>query len=131
MGTCTDGRCEHSFRDSDCERGCDDNTGVCAGDPCAGVACNTPPNGCYIAQGACESGVCNYVVNPNGSCTDENPCTTGDHCEQSSCCGEPRVCDSPPEPVCLDADTRQYSNPQGVCNPVNGGCEYVTQTQMC
>src|SRR5262245_38635930 len=40
VGSCVDGRCAYGFRDQACT-----NCPNC--DPCAGVTCATPPNGCF------------------------------------------------------------------------------------
>lgn len=131
LGVCTDGRCEHEYVDEQCDRGCDDATGVCRGDPCAGVACNTPPSSCFFAAGMCNQGACEYMVNNNGTCDDEKPCTTGDRCEEGACVGDQKPCDTPPEALCLDATTRRFWNAQGTCNQMSGACEYMQQDQQC
>jgi len=131
LGVCVDGRCEHNFRDEDCDRGCDDETGACRGDPCAGVACNTPPSGCFFAAGTCNGGACEYMPNNEGTCDDNKPCTVSDRCEEGTCVGDQTVCETAPDPICLDAMTRQFWNPQGVCDPTTGACDYVSQQQTC
>lgn len=131
LGQCVEGRCEHTFVDEECSRGCDDATGVCRGDPCAGVACNTPPSGCFFAAGMCDEGACEYMVNNAGICDDNKPCTTGDRCEEGVCVGDQTVCDAPPEALCLDEDTRRFYNPMGVCNQATGACDYMQQDQEC
>lgn len=131
LGTCVEGRCEHAYQDDECEFGCDDTTGACRGDPCIGMACTTPPNNCYFANGTCERGACRFEVNNAGVCDDGQACTTQDHCTEGTCVGVPTVCDAPPAPTCVDATHRRVWNPQGVCNTANGGCEYTSQDQFC
>lgn len=131
LGICMNGLCEHNFVDEPCDRGCDDATGVCRGDPCAGVACNTPPSGCFFAAGMCDGGACEYMVNNAGVCDDNKACTTGDRCEEGTCVGDQRVCETPPEALCIDAMTRRFWNPQGTCNQTSGACEYMQQDQQC
>ncbi len=131
LGICVDGRCEHNSRDEECDRGCDDTTGACRGDPCAGVACNTPPSGCFFAAGMCNGGACEYTVNNEGTCDDNKACTTGDRCDEGTCVGDQKVCDSAPVAICSDPTTRQFWNPQGACNTASGVCEYMPQQQIC
>lgn len=131
LGVCVDGRCDHTFVDEECNRGCDDTTGTCRGDPCAGVACNTPPSTCFFAAGTCREGACEYMVNNAATCDDNKPCTTGDRCEEGACVGDQKPCDTPPEALCTDAMTRRFWNPQGTCNQATGACEYVQQDQQC
>ncbi|MBI3179268.1 MAG: hypothetical protein HYZ27_06375 [Deltaproteobacteria bacterium] len=131
LGVCNAGRCEHQYQDDVCDRGCDDTSGVCRRDPCEGMACNTPPSPCYYAQGVCRDGACQYLANNAGVCSDSNPCTQADHCVEGNCVGDPIVCSTPPDPLCVDSTTREVANPQGLCNPATGGCEYGLQRQFC
>lgn len=131
LGVCEEGRCVHNYNDNECEFGCDDRTGACRMDPCIGMACNTPPNNCYFANGTCEEGACRFPVNNAGVCDDMQPCTTADHCSEGTCVGTPTTCDAPPAPICVDATTRRLWNPQGACNPGTGGCEYTSNDQHC
>ncbi|MEQ9501686.1 MAG: hypothetical protein RIT81_32745 [Deltaproteobacteria bacterium] len=131
LGVCADGRCEHNYVDEECDRGCNDDTGTCRGDPCAGVACNTPPSACFFASGMCREGACEYVVNNEGTCDDEKPCTLNDRCAEGACVGDQIVCDTPPEALCVDATTRRFWSAQGVCNQGSGACEYMQQEQQC
>lgn len=131
LGTCEEGRCVHEFRDEECMFGCDDTTGACRGDPCVGMACNTPPNSCYLANGECRAGACHFEVNNAGQCDDGQACTLGDHCSEGTCLGTTRTCTTPPSALCLDASTRRVFNPQGACNAANGACDYGSQDQHC
>lgn len=131
LGQCLEGRCEHEYLDEACDRGCDDATGTCRGDPCAGVVCNTPPSGCFFAAGTCLEGACEYEVNNAGSCDDTRACTTGDRCQEGMCVGDPILCETPPAAFCVDSTLRRFWNPQGVCNTGTGACDYVQQEQQC
>lgn len=131
LGQCVEGRCQHEYLDESCDRGCDDATGTCRGDPCAGVACNTPPSACFFAVGTCRDGACDYEVNNAGVCDDNRACTTGDRCQEGACVADPIPCDTPPDAICVNADLRRFWNAQGVCNAATGACDYVQQEQQC
>jgi MYXO-CTERM domain-containing protein len=90
-GVCTKGTCDYEPRDELCANGCDDATGLCKGDSCAGVVCNTPPSACHLSQGSCNAGTCGYELKRAGSpCDDGDACTTDDVCNgQGSCDGAP------------------------------------------
>ncbi|HIA02344.1 MAG TPA: hypothetical protein EYN66_10605 [Myxococcales bacterium] len=45
--------------------------------------------------------------------------------------GTPIVCDSPPSPICINANTARSWNPQGACVPENGSCNYPQNDQYC
>jgi hypothetical protein len=132
-GVCdeSNGECVHQYNDEDCMFGCDQTTGVCRGDPCLGMSCSTPPNNCYFANGTCENGACRFEVNNNGQCDDNSACTTADHCSEGTCVGTATQCVTPPEAICVDSSTRRVWQPQGACNPTNGGCEYTSSDQHC
>ncbi len=111
------GACAFTYQDQTCQFGCDEETGLCANDPCAGVVCNTPPNAqCYEASGTCVAGECAYAPLDEGTpCEDGNPCTVEDQCgADGECKGAAMVCDAPPNHQCYE--------PQGTC--VAGACEY-------
>ena len=82
---------------------CDAN-GNCVSGPQA--VCNTPPDSCHQAVGACDSAQgCVYQPRPVGSgCNDGNPCTVGETCNASLVCGNgvAVVCDTPPT-LCFQA----------------------------
>lgn len=99
-GTCKPetGECEYAFVDTECEAGCNPETGLCFGDLCAGILCYTPPTQCYLPEGKCVNGECQYELLAAGTpCDDEDPCTLEDVCDgEGLCAGSPLVCDSPP-----------------------------------
>ncbi len=117
-GSCVEGAgCAYAETDTTCPLGCNAATGVCTGDPCAGIVCNTPPNDqCYLPAGTCSAGVCGSPKVAAGTgCTDGSACTTGDVCAaDGSCAGTAMVCSTPPNTQCWKA--------AGTC--VAGTCSY-------
>jgi hypothetical protein len=82
--------------------GCDDlnvctRSDMCLSGVCTGTnpkPCNRPPDGCHVAEGACDSqtGKCAYPARPDGaSCDDGDPATDADRCEDGRCRGTPTV----------------------------------------
>lgn len=131
IGTCTNGDCHYQERDEDCEPpGCDFETGRCLPDPCTGVACLDPPNGCFKAVGTCVNGACQYITNDNIPCDDSDPCTDGDTCIEGSCRATPRVCNSPEPPYCVGSVTLRQYQPHGVCYS-SGLCQYNPTDVYC
>ena len=125
-GFCREGGCEYNFQDSNCAHGC--TNGSCEGDPCAGVACDNPPNQCYLVPGTCTDGECSYAFNNNAACSDGDACTTGDTCQNGTCAGTALICDDPPPDECINADTRRtYS--AGSCD--QGSCVYPHFDVFC
>jgi outer membrane protein assembly factor BamB len=110
-GFCRDGACSYNFQDSNCAHGCEN--GRCMGDPCAGVACDNPPNQCYLVPGTCTDGVCNYSYANGSACSDGDACTVGDTCQNGTCSGTAVVCNNPPN---------QCYHAQGSCS--GGECSY-------
>ncbi len=99
---------------------------ACDGEVCVGALkdCSAESTSDGCALGVCEpiTGLCvaELVVAPgcqcflkaNGtSCDDENPCTTGDACQNNLCGGSPKDCSSSASACVL-----------GVCDPATGGC---------
>ena len=85
-GTCNNGACTYAHTDSSCTFGC--AAGACRPDPCAGMACATPPAPVCVsatnlrtsnASGQCTAGQCQYAtvdtVCPNGC--DNGACLAG------------------------------------------------------
>lgn len=126
-GSCADGACGYPTQDIICPEGCVNDT--CVGDPCAGVVCTTPPSPCFEPVGECRSGMCNYAIRDGASCDDHDACTTGDRCLHGVCLGVPRVCATPPDNTCLDADTMRSYSINGACR--DDGCEYHFQDVAC
>ena len=82
-GACDAGQCSYGTVDVACSFGCVD--GACAGDPCAGVVCNTPEaptcTGPKTLRAARPGGVC-----ANGTCVYETTLTTCLHgCAAGAC----------------------------------------------
>lgn len=142
-GTCVDGSCQFASADIVCDAGCivrDDSQGgeadpanesvaACAGDPCDGVTCDTPPSPCHAATGLCSGGVCSYPIAASTSCDDGDACTTVDTCDTNARCGgTPTVCQTPPPSTC-DGDALTVHSANGHCE--SGGCTYDTTTVPC
>jgi Cys-rich repeat protein len=103
-----------------------------AGDPCAGVVCNTPPpNACadpstltvYNATGTCDKGTCGYGSTPT-------PCPNG--CSAGKCNGDPCIgitCKTPPANYCADTTHLAVYDVPGTCS--GGNCSYATHSEYC
>jgi hypothetical protein len=103
-----------------CSRFCDKQGQICACPPKTTLACQGPTgqarciNICHDPTNECEQSACNpatggcVVQKQTGTpCTDSNPCTLGDTCQNGTCRPGPvRTCGQ-----CLR------------CNPANGTCE--------
>lgn len=86
----------------DCPSGYWCDTGACAACSCAGRECGD--DGCGVPCGACEDEnqcttdscvdfACVFEVDENAACDDEDPCTSGDTCNQEGVCtGQSYVC---------------------------------------
>jgi len=69
------------------------------------------------AGGGWRLGFSTYMVNPcppGMECNDKNPCTTGDACQNGSCAGTPKTCNTPPSSCYVAA---------GTCS--GGSCSYA------
>lgn len=121
-GTCDAGSCSYSFQDIACP-----NCPAC--DPCNGVTCNQPPNGCYAPTGACQNGACTYALANGNACNDGNACTANDSCGAGKCTGTPVVCQSPPALACLNATTLRSYASTGACQ--GGVCTYAPIDVAC
>lgn len=129
-GTCDAGQCVYSTVSETCGHGCDQVTGLCKGDPCASVICNSPPSACFNAIGQCIAGGCVYAPSNSAICNDNDPCSVQDACTEGSCRGTPKTCNQPPAAQCLDANTRRVWSSQGLCDGT-GACQYTSQDQTC
>ncbi|MEB2313577.1 MAG: hypothetical protein OZ928_17170 [Polyangiaceae bacterium] len=111
-GTCQDGNCGYDKHTAFCQYGC--ANGVCAGDPCAGVSCQSPQASFCVdanslrvfgAPGSCNQGVCTYPSNDeacahgcvSGVCRDcatSTDCDAGKRCDGGKCvaCDTPATC---------------------------------------
>ena len=130
QGRCAHGQCAYDPVDTGCTYGCDASANACAPDPCIGVTCTDPPNGCFFAQGKCDKGGCVYSVSDGVSCDDGDPCTDGDACRQGVCSGTPKTCAKPTMDACLDATTLVKYQAAGTCDPA-GVCEYPQSSVTC
>lgn len=55
------------------------NAGTCRG---VAFACNSPPGRCYLPNGTCVGGTCNYPPRGRGArCDDQDACTHSDTCD--------------------------------------------------
>ena len=130
VGTNKDGACSYDHWDVLCENGC--KNGACVGnDPCDGVMCTKPPvSACadastlmtYSSSGTCSKGQCSYT-GIHTAC--ESGCASG-ACTGDLCAGV--TCDSPPAPLCKDANTRR-SYAIGTCGA--GSCSYAPIDASC
>lgn len=121
-GQCSplDGLCGYVDSDTSCLHGCDAASGLCQGDPCAGVVCLTPPSACHKALGTCDLGVCAYDLNPGADCNDADACTTTDKCQaDGSCAGTAVACTTPLNSQCYE--------PTGACDA--GQCLYTAKLE--
>ncbi|HEY5928314.1 MAG TPA: hypothetical protein VIV11_41785 [Kofleriaceae bacterium] len=102
-GSCADGTCSYASHDEFCAFGC--VNGVCNGDPCIGVTCNTPPaphcsaantKRVYLSPGTCSGGTCSYTFTdqncPYGctggvclDCMTDGNCVSGKWCNGGTC----------------------------------------------
>jgi hypothetical protein len=86
---------------------------ICAGEA---LVCEEPESPCLRA--VCDPAVegCVLIPIPDDeapACDDEDPCTTGDHCEEGACLGEP---------VPLDCVDPQDACNEAQCDPATGQC---------
>lgn len=129
-GTCGGGTCAYASVDTTCQFGC--AAGVCANDPCAGVACTTPPAAtCVDANtrrsfsnaGTCAGGGCTYT-------SSDTTCTFG--CASGTCKADPCTgvsCTTPPAASCVDANTARHYGTAGTCG--GGTCTYAPVDTAC
>lgn len=125
-GKCTVGKCVYSDTTITCPFECRNN--ACF-DPCAGAACNAPPNACYRNAGRCVFGRCEYDFNDGARCDDADACTVSDSCFTGVCKGKPMECLTPPGPRCVDPDNSETFDPIGVCQA--GSCVYTRRSEAC
>lgn len=133
-GQCVEGKCEYVVFEETCDEwGCDEATGACAGDPCKGVSCVTPParycdgfvSRGFAPAGECVDGACQYAP-VQDDCPYGCVQATGE-CRPDPCAGV--VCQTPPDRICASVDTTRTFNPAGSCQ--NGECVYVPVDSAC
>jgi hypothetical protein len=130
VGTCSGGSCLYAPMDMTCAFGCE--SGACKNDPCAGVACNTPPaTSCldpttlrtFAAPGSCAGGACTYLPR-------DSTCPFG--CAGGACANDPCqgvTCNQPPAAACVAPNTLRSLSPSGMCN--GGACSYTPADTSC
>jgi MYXO-CTERM domain-containing protein len=132
-GTCSNATCSYTAKETNCPLGCDSASGLCVGDPCKNVTCDTPPDQCHQSTGTCGTdGKCTYAPKQAGSsCDDGKACTTNDKCDDSGNCAGETACNTPPAtscdtstPVSHGFDAAGTCDDQGACkyNQVDKGC---------
>ncbi|MCC6750261.1 MAG: hypothetical protein IT371_21530 [Deltaproteobacteria bacterium] len=119
-GFCSAGSCNYGKAEVGCPFGCDTVKGICKGDPCATVTCDSPPNkDCYSVPGICSGGKCTYLPRAGASCNDGNPCTKLDKCDgMGGCAGTSYSCS---DGLLCTSDT---------CDGL-GGCTFPLQAGSC
>lgn len=130
-GMCQAGGCVFEETDVNCTNGCDEASGLCAEDPCAGIDCSAPPGQCWVFAGTCTNQSCDFEPKPKyTSCDDKDPCTALDQCSGDGAChGVPVQCNQPPAPSCLDATTSRVYSAAGACK--EGACIYEHEDVPC
>jgi hypothetical protein len=121
-GVCSGGDCDYTHHDVFCP-----NCPSC--DACAGVTCETPPSVCFADVGTCSGGDCTYGYANGVSCNDSNACTVNDTCSTGVCSGTPKVCNTPPPPVCVNDDKLRTFSATGMCS--SGVCQYAHHDDRC
>lgn len=131
-GSCDGGTCSYGSHEEYCQFGCE--SGVCNGDECIGVTCNSPPASycsgpdeltVFDVPGTCSDGDCSY-----GSHTEY--CSFG--CEMGGCKGDPCAgvtCNTPDAPFCTDANTLRTFGASGSCSQQTGVCTYPAMDSTC
>ena len=131
--------------DTDClpDRECRDDVCLLVKNPeCHAHNDCTTPGSCQklaaTGTGTCTAGICRYsaVLDSDNEdtrrCNDQNPCTLNDMCQDGSCRGTPKVCDTPPGNICVENNSvyRNY-NPIGTCQAESGECQYAYDDDEC
>jgi len=130
QGVCRDGACEYPYDIQTCSYGCD--SGACQGNPCGAGSCDSPPADYCVdadharvhqAIGSCLLGNCDYQF------VDEycpHGCDLG-ACQPDPCGGV--VCETPPDPICVDTNRRLSYALYGSCDA--GQCRYLGGESNC
>ena len=112
--------CTHEFNDAPCnDHDICTTVDTCSQGVCVGDGALDCDDGNTCTDETCDPGKgCLYSDN-EGACSDENKCTTGDHCEEGSCVTTGLLeCDD--QNVCTNDN----------CDPLFG-CVYSSNTQPC
>jgi len=144
VGTCEGGVCQAKPKPNSC----DDGDPCTTGDSCGTGGCKGTPMNCTSLDGPCGKGVCKAgqcVTQPAGSggtCSDGNPCTVSDTCQNGVCAGVAKDCsyldDACGKGTC-SAGQCVKSGGSGVCTPGEsqsqkqpcGNCGTQSQTRLC
>ncbi|HVW24391.1 MAG TPA: lamin tail domain-containing protein [Polyangiaceae bacterium] len=132
-GTCSNGTCSYTSHDTNCPFGCDATSGLCVGDPCKNVTCDSPPDQCHQSTGTCGSdGKCTYALKTQGSpCDDGKTCTTNDTCDESGNCAGETACNTPPAATCDQSSPTSHGfDAAGACDDT-GACKYDAVDKSC
>lgn len=145
-GTCDGGTCTYPSHNEFCEFGCASSGSgpVCNGNPCAGIACATPPAAycpatntarVYEATGTCANGDCTYPSTDvactfgcvNGACRECNisqDCVAGEWCDGGQCkaCNTDDHCGA----TCSNCTTSSQ-----VCNAGSTACVQCVTDAHC
>ena len=131
-GTCSSGTCSYTLTDVACSFGCDSQGGLCNGDPCKTVTCDSPPDQCHQSLGTCSAGNCTYELKASGAtCDDADPCTTSDVCSDTGQCkGTTMTCNTPLAPKCDATNPVSHGyDAAGTCD--KGVCTYTAVDKTC
>ena len=102
---------------------CDVPSGACKHNPATVVSCPTVDdtacvkNRCNSKTGACAA----TVVNNNGVCSDDNPCTASDKCDGGLCKGGTNLCACKDDADCAKQDDGDLCNGTLYCEKTLGG----------
>jgi len=114
------------------------STLACVANQCKAIPIDKPKecppsdNPCLSNECEPSTGECVHLMVPDGRvCSDDDPCTINDICQNGNCVSEPKVCDSPPTDQCVGADSLQTWGKDGLCNQTSGECEYPSNTKIC
>jgi hypothetical protein len=141
-GTCdAAGECSYDTMPTDCARlGGTCVRGVCSGtgEPCGGVACETPPGATcdgdvavrYSPAGVCERNECEYPTVLTDCTETDETCLNGSCVEQPGFCTDV-TCDVPPAVVCQGATSRVTWRTPGTCDAATGECSYTQSIEAC
>lgn len=127
-GRCVpDAGCTYALMTGSCQSNlfCTQNSTCLTDGGCVGTprVCNTPPNTCHAATGACleSARACAYAPLPSGGCNDSNNCTVSDSCDGDGGCAGITVTCTPPGECFTTATTCQ----------ADGGCIFNVRMGAC
>jgi len=108
-------------------------SGSCSGDACQDVCfddCTTSTcTGLTLRTcGQFDLDSC-LDLSPGTSCVPADACREGSCSPATGCTSTPKVCDHPPDPVCVDSMTRRTYSAVGTCR--SGDCDYPYTDEVC